>query len=560
MHVKRLLLAALLAALPLYAQEKSSLEKRISPAPSGAAGDIPYAVNSTTIGWIAHATGLQCLTQTDAGTPVFGSCSVGSGTVTSVGSGAIGALLQVSWATATTTPALSLNLAAQAANCFIGGPASGGSAVPTCRALGTGDVPTLNQDTTGKAAKADALSTTGAPVNVSGSAPPSGSGYVCVTTDATHCTWQAAGSGTVTGITASAPLTGGTITGSGSIGCATAVASGTSHAAGCVPDPGPTAGSLKFLREDMTYVTPAGGAGLSSPLTTKGDLWGFTTIEARVPVGTNGQVLTADSTQTPGVRWATPSTGDTLTTLKETIFAGITPASYANGSTTTIDGSAYTCALTGADGTADIVTAGLRLRQGYYSGTGIGASMQITNGATGDFASIVGEARFRRGRWGFWVRRASYDFTNAGGSVYADAAILISSGPRWGFIARRVKNLNGAPNTATGGNAYDADWGGVGVSPSSYPGVSTDDVMLGYFRTPEEIDVYTGTYSGGWPTMESMTLRGTLRLQIAQFIGAGAAPVAAPVDIHFYIGGSPAGTISTTYEIVIDRWRVTAWE
>jgi hypothetical protein len=45
------------------------------------------------------------------------------------------------------------------------------------------------------------------------------------------------------------------------------------------------------------------------PLTTKGDLYGFSTVPARVPVGTNGQVLTADSTATNGVAWATPAGG-----------------------------------------------------------------------------------------------------------------------------------------------------------------------------------------------------------------------------------------------------------
>jgi hypothetical protein len=51
-----------------------------------------------------------------------------------------------------------------------------------------------------------------------------------------------------------------------------------------------------------------GGGGLSSPLTTKGDVWGYSTTNARVPVGTNGQVLTADSTQTLGIKWATAAT------------------------------------------------------------------------------------------------------------------------------------------------------------------------------------------------------------------------------------------------------------
>jgi hypothetical protein len=48
------------------------------------------------------------------------------------------------------------------------------------------------------------------------------------------------------------------------------------------------------------------------PLTTKGDLYGFSTVPARVAVGTNGQVLTADSTNANGVAWATPGGSLTL--------------------------------------------------------------------------------------------------------------------------------------------------------------------------------------------------------------------------------------------------------
>ncbi|HZN73088.1 MAG TPA: hypothetical protein VFC00_15580 [Micromonosporaceae bacterium] len=56
------------------------------------------------------------------------------------------------------------------------------------------------------------------------------------------------------------------------------------------------------------------GAGGISPtiLDAKGDLLAASAADApaRVAVGSNGQVLTADSTQAAGVRWATPSAGD----------------------------------------------------------------------------------------------------------------------------------------------------------------------------------------------------------------------------------------------------------
>lgn len=44
-------------------------------------------------------------------------------------------------------------------------------------------------------------------------------------------------------------------------------------------------------------------SGVGSPLTTKGDVHGFTTIDARLAVGTNGQIIVADSAQGLGIKW-----------------------------------------------------------------------------------------------------------------------------------------------------------------------------------------------------------------------------------------------------------------
>lgn len=64
-----------------------------------------------------------------------------------------------------------------------------------------------------------------------------------------------------------------------------------------------------------------GGGGLSSPLTTKGDVWGYSTTNARIPVGTNGQILTADSAEALGVKWATPSSGSGMTLVTSGTFS-----------------------------------------------------------------------------------------------------------------------------------------------------------------------------------------------------------------------------------------------
>lgn len=68
-------------------------------------------------------------------------------------------------------------------------------------------------------------------------------------------------------------------------------------------------------------VTNSGCAG-SSPLTTKGDVYVYGSSNTRLPVGSDGQVLTADSTQTLGVKWDTPSSLTAIPTCGDTSGSG----------------------------------------------------------------------------------------------------------------------------------------------------------------------------------------------------------------------------------------------
>jgi hypothetical protein len=69
--------------------------------------------------------------------------------------------------------------------------------------------------------------------------------------------------------------------------------------------------------------TGPAGASATTVVTTKGDLLTYSTTAARLGTGTNGQVLTADSAETTGLKWATPTSGG-MTLLSTTTLSGAT--------------------------------------------------------------------------------------------------------------------------------------------------------------------------------------------------------------------------------------------
>ena len=90
-----------------------------------------------------------------------------------------------------------------------------------------------------------------------------------------------------------------------------------------------TAGSLILPQNDagILYFTATGAAifydyiqaGAVSPLTTKGDVYTFSTSDARLGVGSNNTVLTADSSEATGLKWAAAAAGATF--ISRTTFS-----------------------------------------------------------------------------------------------------------------------------------------------------------------------------------------------------------------------------------------------
>jgi hypothetical protein len=77
------------------------------------------------------------------------------------------------------------------------------------------------------------------------------------------------------------------------------------------------------------FFSGGGGGGAASPLTTKGDLYGFDTANNRVPIGADGLVLVADSAEALGVKWTAVAGG----TPPDAMFGGLAAAHQVNSTT-----------------------------------------------------------------------------------------------------------------------------------------------------------------------------------------------------------------------------------
>lgn len=165
--------------------------------------------------------------------------------------------------------------------------------------------------------------------------------------------------------------------------------------------------TLTQVGSDIEIASTGGGA---SPLTTKGDIYTFTSVDARLPVGADGEVLSANSGTITGLEWIAAGGTGTVTSITSgngmnfstiTTTGAVTlgtPSTLTVATTNALTSNSHTHAITSSsapgasasllatDSSGIIGSTGTRIVKGWF------VDLTVTNAITGSITGNAGTA------------------------------------------------------------------------------------------------------------------------------------------------------------------------